>query len=138
MDSQALNTRIQVLEAVLASKDQEIKNLQNTLTQVLSALNPVANTNNSANELRFIQNSNLVIRGEITVSLTSREYVIMSHLFANKEKACTREELLENFKDSPDMTARNIDVHVFSLRKKLHKVDLGVETVWGIGYKIVA
>lgn len=140
VDVQALKSRIQVLETLLSHKDLELKNTQSTLTQILALMDsaPVSQTKEISNvETRLIPDSHLVMRGENTVSLTAREYIILNHLFFNKDKACTREELLENFNDSPDMTARNIDVHVFSLRKKLQKVGLGVETVWGIGYKMM-
>lgn len=138
---EVLKSRVQVLETLLAHKDQEIKNLQNTLNQFMEMANkgsPTVRSGLSQNvELKMIPESHLVIRGDATVTLTAREYVILDALYKNKDNACTREELLESFKDAPEMTARNIDVHVFSLRKKLQKVNMGVETIWGVGYKII-
>jgi DNA-binding response OmpR family regulator len=45
--------------------------------------------------------------------------------------------LIGQFEKDMDMTSRNIDVHVFSLRKKMSKVHIEIETVWGTGYKLV-
>jgi len=35
------------------------------------------------------------------------------------------------------MTVRNVDVHVFFLRKKIAKLDMVITTVWGKGYKLL-
>jgi DNA-binding response OmpR family regulator len=50
----------------------------------------------------------------------------------------TREELIKEFDQTEKMTVRNIDVHIFFLRKKLTKVDMAIETVWGKGYKLLS
>jgi DNA-binding response OmpR family regulator len=73
----------------------------------------------------------------VTVNLTSREFIIFHHLYKNQSKASTREELINEFDKDLEMTARNIDVHIFSLRKKMAKVKIEIETVWGTGYKVV-
>ncbi len=72
-----------------------------------------------------------------TVTLTRREYIIFEKLYNELSQAVTREELIECFKNDEKMTVRNIDVHVFSLRKKIKQADLYIDTVWGEGYKLV-
>ena len=87
--------------------------------------------------IKLIPEAHAVIKDGTIVNLTSREFIIFSHLYKNKDKASTREELIDQFDKEMEMTARNIDVHIFSLRKKIGKVNLSVETVWGTGYKLV-
>ena len=87
--------------------------------------------------VKLIPEAHTVIKDGITVNLTSREFVIFNHLFKNQTAASTREELINQFEKDMEMTSRNIDVHIFSLRKKMNKVKIGIETVWGTGYKIV-
>lgn len=86
--------------------------------------------------IKLIPESATVIKDGKVVSLTEREFLIFQHLFLNPEKTVTREELLEQFSTDLKMCLRNIDVHVFSLRRKIEKADLGIETAWGKGYKI--
>lgn len=86
--------------------------------------------------LKLIPEADSIIKDGVTVSLTSREYIIFDYLFKHSTKPVTREELIQQFDKDMEMTSRNIDVHVFSLRKKISKLNLGVETVWGTGYKI--
>lgn len=87
--------------------------------------------------LKLIPEANSIMREGVILNLTSREYTIFAHLYENREKASTRDELIACFPEGENVAVRNIDVHIFSLRKKLQKVGLGVETVWGVGYKIV-
>lgn len=86
--------------------------------------------------LKLIPEAHSVIKDGVTVSLTSREFVIFQHLYKHQTAAATREELINQFDKDMEMTTRNIDVHVFSLRKKMNKLNIGIETVWGTGYKI--
>jgi two-component system alkaline phosphatase synthesis response regulator PhoP len=88
--------------------------------------------------LKLIPEAHSVMKDGVTVSLTSREFVIFNHLHKNKAIPSTREELISEFEKEMEMTARNIDVHIFSLRKKLNKIAIGIETVWGTGYRLVA
>ena len=87
--------------------------------------------------LKLIPEAHSVMKDGVTVNLTSREFIIFNHLYKNQTAASTREELISQFDKEMDMTARNIDVHIFSLRKKMNKVAISIETVWGTGYKIV-
>lgn len=86
--------------------------------------------------LKLIPEANSVIKDGVTVNLTAREFIIFQYLYHKPGVASTREELINQFDKDFDMTARNIDVHVFSLRKKMNKVSIAIETVWGTGYKL--
>jgi DNA-binding response OmpR family regulator len=85
--------------------------------------------------IKLIPEANSVIHDGATVNLTSREYLIVESLLKKPGTIVTREELVTDFDDS-EVTIRTIDVHVSSLRKKLEKVKLSIETVRGKGYKI--
>ncbi len=71
------------------------------------------------------------------MNLTSREFIIFEFLVGKTGEPVTREDLITCFANDAKMTNRNIDVHIFSLRKKLRAVDMQIETVWGKGYKLV-
>jgi DNA-binding response OmpR family regulator len=87
--------------------------------------------------LKLIPEAHSVMKDGATVSLTAREFKIFQHLYKNQTQASTREELIAQFENDVEMTARNIDVHIFSLRKKMNKLNIAIETVWGTGYKLV-
>lgn len=78
--------------------------------------------------------------GDQEVSLTSKEFALLSFLAANAGNVYSREQLLEQvwgYDYYGDV--RTVDVHIRHLREKLEK-DPGnpelIITVWGTGYKI--
>ncbi len=85
--------------------------------------------------IKLIPEANSVIHNGATVNLTSREYIIVESLLKKPGTIVSREELVVDFDDS-EVTIRTIDVHVSSLRKKLEKAKLVIDTVRGKGYKI--
>jgi DNA-binding response OmpR family regulator len=102
----------------------------------LSKLSIVSRDFNSSDEMRLLPSAKSFMKDGNTVNLTQREYIIFNHLYENLGQASTRQDLIDQFDSDDKMTERNIDVHVFSLRKKIKTVDLVVETVWGTGYKL--
>lgn len=70
------------------------------------------------------------------LDLTLSEFKLLSFLLRKKGRVFTRDQLL-NAVVGPDVfvTARNIDVHVAALRKKLGKVGSYIVTVRGVGYR---
>ncbi len=85
--------------------------------------------------IKLIPEANSILKDGITVHLTSREFTIVERLLKTSNVIVTREELVKEF-DESDVTVRTIDVHVSSLRKKLEKIKLIIDTVRGKGYKI--
>jgi two-component system OmpR family response regulator len=76
-----------------------------------------------------------VTRAGESVTLTAREYAILEYLALHRGEVVTRTELYEHLFDESDDTLSNLlDVHVFSLRKKLGR-DL-IATRRGQGYCI--
>jgi DNA-binding response OmpR family regulator len=72
------------------------------------------------------------------VQLRSKEFDLLHFLLRNPGLALSREQLLDKvwgydfYGDT-----RTVDAHVASLRKRLKKATVQIETVWGIGYKLV-
>jgi len=77
----------------------------------------------------------IVTRGGQQVALTAREYAILEYLALHRGEVITRTTLYEHLFDENDDTLSNlVDVHVFSIRKKLGR-DL-IVTRRGQGYCI--
>jgi two-component system OmpR family response regulator len=76
-----------------------------------------------------------VTRAGQPVTLTAREYAILEYLALHRGEVVTRTALYEHLFDERDDTLSNLlDVHVFSIRKKLG-ADL-IATRRGQGYCI--
>jgi two-component system OmpR family response regulator len=61
-----------------------------------------------------------VTRAGQPVTLTAREYAILEYLALHRGEVVTRTALYEHLFDESDDTLSNLlDVHVFSIRKKL-------------------
>lgn len=71
-----------------------------------------------------------------SVNLTTREFEILSLLFANKGKPLSREMMLDSLWGSDAIyETRTIDMHINALRKKIG--DDVILTVHGVGYKVI-
>lgn len=132
----------QIIEGLQAGADDYITkpfNYDELLIRIKNALTKFRNLkDNMLNVgLKLIPEAHSVMMDGVTVSLTSREFIIFQHLHNNRNAPSTREELINQFENDSEMTARNIDVHIFSLRKKMNKLKIGIETVWGTGYRLV-
>jgi two-component system alkaline phosphatase synthesis response regulator PhoP len=76
--------------------------------------------------------------GEDAVTLRAKEFELLLALAQHKGIVLSREQLLDlvwGF-DFPGQT-RTVDVHVAHLRDKLKRSQVEIETVWGVGYKLV-
>ncbi len=72
------------------------------------------------------------------VSLTATEFRLLYHLASYPGRVFTRDQLLNAaIDDKTFVLDRNIDVHVRSIRKKLGDCGELLETVRGVGYRIV-
>jgi DNA-binding response OmpR family regulator len=76
--------------------------------------------------------------GETPISLRTREFDLLLMLARHPGLVLSREQLLEQVwgYDYAGGT-RTVDVHVSGLRQKLAGSGVRIETVWGIGYKLV-
>jgi DNA-binding response OmpR family regulator len=79
----------------------------------------------------------VAVRGK-PVELRAKEFDLLLTLAEHRGMVLTREQLLDlvwGF-DFYGQT-RTVDVHVAHVRHKLGECDVKIETVWGIGYKLV-
>jgi DNA-binding response OmpR family regulator len=72
------------------------------------------------------------------VPLTPTEFRLLHLLATNYDRALSRAELLDLREGDREVTDRNVDVHVLSIRKKLGRYAGLVATVWGVGYRLGA
>lgn len=86
--------------------------------------------------IKLLPEAAAIISDGQAINLTRREFIIFQKLFQERDTPVTREQLIECFVKDEKMTMRNVDVHVFSLRKKIKSANLIIETVWGLGYKL--
>ncbi len=138
----AYNKAEQIIEGLKSGADDYLTkpfNYDELLVRVENAFSKVSSLQENLMNvgLKLIPEAHSIMKDGVTVNLTSREFIIFHHLFKHPSAASTREELINQFEKDMDMTSRNIDVHIFSLRKKMSKINIGIETVWGTGYKIV-
>lgn len=85
--------------------------------------------------VKLLPEASTVIKDGIPLPLTEREFKIFQQLYLT-DGPLSREELLKCFDPEMQKSSRNIDVHIFSLRKKLAQVKMAINTVWGVGYKL--
>src|SRR4030095_16064096 len=80
-----------------------------------------------------------VLVGERAVVLRAKEFELLEAFCRQPGMVLTRDKLLEDVWGFayPGET-RTVDVHVNQLRDKLAGTDAKIETVWGVGYKMVA
>lgn len=72
------------------------------------------------------------------LELTLSEYKILCCFMLSPGKVLTRNQLVEYIQDGPvHVTDRTIDTHIFGLRKKLGDYSTIIETIRGIGYRVV-
>ena len=73
------------------------------------------------------------------ISLRAREFDLLAYLAQYRGLVLSRDQLLNGvwgydyYGDT-----RTVDVHIAHLRDKLARSGVAIETVWGIGYKLVA
>lgn len=90
-------------------------------------------------DLRIDPASREVRVGETLLDLRTKEFDLLLTLAENRGRVLSREKLLQlawGF-DFYGQT-RTVDVHVAHLRKKMAASDVQIETVTGVGYKLVA
>lgn len=132
----------EILTGLKAGADDYITkpfSLEELHARIENAQTKYAHINNEidSSEFKLLPEASAFIKEGKTVNLTQREFIIFEKLYQEKSDPVTREDLISCFKNDEKMTMRNIDVHVFSLRKKIKEVELYIDTVWGKGYKLL-
>ncbi len=76
--------------------------------------------------------------GDEEIDLTQLEFRLLATLLTRAGRVQSREQLLEEVWDmSPELETRTVDQHVKRLRQKLGPAREMVETVRGVGYRVV-
>ncbi len=76
--------------------------------------------------------------GEV-VTLTFKEFALLEFLMRQKGQVVTRESLIEHVWDFAfDSFSNVVDVHIKNLRKKINTHEELLETVRGVGYRLLA
>jgi len=65
------------------------------------------------------------------------DFRLLEHLASNPGRVFSREQLLTNIGGDFVILGRNIDVHIGCIRKKLQLDDPYIETIRGLGYRMV-
>lgn len=83
-----------------------------------------------------------IARNGKPVYLTNREFQLLCYLLTNAGRTVPKDELLRSVWGYDTKTySRTVEVHIFSLRKKL-EIDPGqpelIKTITGIGYRLIA
>ncbi len=81
----------------------------------------------------------VTIRGNL-VRLTPNEFKLLQMLASRPGQTLTREQLLDDLHGAASSMDRSVDSHIKNLRKKLEAASGQpmIETVYGIGYRLVA
>ena len=75
-------------------------------------------------------------RGE-PVTLTYKEFELLSYLLRNEGIVLTREKIMERvWGFDYEGESRTVDMHIKSLRQKLGACGALIQTVRGVGYKV--
>ncbi|MGG3888263.1 response regulator transcription factor [Metabacillus fastidiosus] len=90
-----------------------------------------------AGELSLDLQSYKVTMNNNELSLTLKEFELLSLLVKNKGKVFSREQLLLSVWGADySGSERTVDTHIKTLRLKLKENAVLIKTVWGIGYKL--
>ena len=79
----------------------------------------------------------VAINGE-SVDFTATEFNILKYLMSRKDRVLTRNQILEALGgDRRFVIDRTVDVHILNIRKKLGEYGRMIQTIRGVGYRLV-
>ena len=74
----------------------------------------------------------------VDIHLTPSEFKLLASLFKAQGQVLTRKQLIDQIQgEDVSVTGRTIDTHVFALRKKMGDWATHIETIRGVGYRIL-
>ncbi|MGZ3787183.1 MAG: response regulator transcription factor [Bacteriovorax sp.] len=145
----ALSTPEQIVEGLDAGADDYMtKPFDHSILQarVRSLLRRRKLSQQTSENKNILRHKNLVVDtdqckawiDDQIVELTLSEYKILCCFLLSPGKVLTRNQLVEFIQDGPvHVTDRTIDTHIFGLRKKLGDYASIIETIRGIGYRVI-
>jgi two-component system phosphate regulon response regulator PhoB len=76
---------------------------------------------------------------DIPVHLTPSEFKLLGYLIKSQGRVLTRDQLIDLIQGQDvTVTGRTIDTHIFALRKKLGSWSDHIETIRGVGYRVLS
>lgn len=88
--------------------------------------------------LEIDETAHLVQVDSVPIHLTPNEFKLLASLARRPGQTLTREVLMDElYGASPAGIDRSIDSHIKNLRHKLESARLSIETVYGIGYRLI-
>jgi len=76
--------------------------------------------------------------GRAPLDLSAVEFRLLHHFAANEDRVINRAELLRAaWNDDVHVNERNVDVHVFNLRKTIDETPFMINSIHGVGYAFV-
>lgn len=89
-------------------------------------------------ELILDLNQYKLTKDEETIELTPSEFKLLQSFLTSPGKVFTRNQLISSIQEGPiHVTDRTIDTHIFGLRKKLADYGKYIESVRGVGYRVM-
>ena len=80
----------------------------------------------------------IVLYQNSEIHLTPSEFKLLAELFKARGQVLTRDRLIDLIQgEDVSVTGRTIDTHVFALRKKIGAWSKNIETIRGVGYRIL-
>lgn len=137
----AFSSQDQIIEGLRSGADDYITkpfSLDELIARVSNSLRKFSIVQSQLNtdEIKLLPEAKSFIKDGQTIRLTTKEFSLFQALYNADGQPVSRDKLLETLLEDEKITARNIDVHVYSLRKKIKPSDLIIETVWGEGYRL--
>ncbi len=79
----------------------------------------------------------IVMAGNLNIDLTPSEYKLLIYLIKNRDRAVSRDELLDNIWGyGKEIETRACDDTIRRIRKKISGSEAVIETIWGFGFII--
>ena len=89
-------------------------------------------------DLKMDLSKHIVMVENEKIALTLKEYELLKKLMQNPGVVCSRDMLLDEIWGYDYYgESRTVDVHIRTLRSKLGKAETYIETIRGVGYKLI-
>ena len=89
-------------------------------------------------DLKMDLSKHIVSVEDEKITLTLKEYELLKKLMENPGVVCSRDMLLDEIWGYDYYgESRTVDVHIRTLRSKLGKAETYIETIRGVGYKLI-
>lgn len=132
-DSKVITARIRHL----MRRAQFEQNLKNRIVVKVQEKNELSDMI-TFNELSIHFDKHIVKYQNKDIHLTLSEFKLLVALFKAQGSVLTREQLINSIQgEDVSVTERTIDTHIFALRKKIGAWSKYIETIRGVGYRIL-